>query len=85
MSAANMNIVVASSIASSPNHGGWTWVVLQYLLGLKKLGHDVHYLEVIEPKLIEEHGEWSPASVYFRAVMADFEFRRHSTMLLKGT
>ncbi len=81
---AKLNIVLASSIASVPDQGGWTWAVLQFLLGFKRLGHDVTYLEVIEPKLLEEHGEFSPSAMYFRQVMADFDFRRSSAMLLKG-
>src|SRR5437773_12555274 len=84
MKTPRMNILVAGSIASVPNQGGWTWAVLQYLLGLKRLGHDVHYLEVIDPKLLEEHGEFSPSAIYFREVMAEFGLRRSSAMLLKG-
>jgi hypothetical protein len=57
---------------------------LQYLLGLRRLGHDVCYLDVVDPAAIETHGEFSPSALYFRAVMADFEFRRASAMLLKG-
>lgn len=81
---AKLNIVVASSIASVPDQGGWTWAVLQFLLGFKRLGHDVTYLEAIDPKLLEEHGEFAPSAMYFRQVMADFDFRRSSAMLLKG-
>lgn len=81
---AKLNIFVASSIASVPNQGGWTWAVLQFLLGLRRLGHAVTFVDVIDPKLLEEHGEFSPSALYFREVMADFELRRASTMLLKG-
>ena len=84
MTRTKLNILVASSIASVPEQGGWTWAVLQYLLGLKRLGHEVFYLEVIEPAKVEEHGEFSPASMYFRAVMANFGLRRASAMLLAG-
>ena len=82
--ATKLNIVVAGSIASVPDQGGWTWAVLQYLLGLRRLGHTVFFLEVIDPKLVEEHGGFAPGPMYFRSVMADFEFRRSSAMLLKG-
>ena len=81
---AKLNIVVASSIAAVPNQGGWTWAVLQYLLGLRGLGHEVFYLDVIDPKLLEPHGDWSPSAVYFRQVMAEFGLRRHSALFLKG-
>ena len=84
MSRTKLNILLASSIADVPDQGGWTWAVLQYILGLRRLGHEVFYLEVIDPARLEEHGEWSSSAQYFRAVMADFELRRHSAMLLKG-
>src|ERR1041384_1173101 len=39
-----MNIIVAGTIGRS-GLGGQAWAVLQYLLGLRALGHDVFYLE----------------------------------------
>src|SRR5438093_1205494 len=84
MKVPKLNIMVSGDIASTPAQGGWTWAVLQYLLGLKRLGHDVYFINPIDPKLLEEHGGWSPGAMYFREVMADFELRVHSTMLLKG-
>jgi hypothetical protein len=38
-------IVVAGAIAQKPRHGGHAWVVLQYLLGFKRLGWDVLFLD----------------------------------------
>src|SRR6185295_18250936 len=85
MKGPKLNILVAGSIASPPGQGGWTWAVLQYLLGLRRLGHDVYYLDVADPAAVTPtDGEFSPAVTYFRAVMADFGFRRASAMLLKG-
>ena len=43
-------IVIAGSLAQKPRHGGHTWVLLQYLLGLQSLGWDVLFLDHIEPK-----------------------------------
>jgi hypothetical protein len=42
-------IVVAGSVAQRPGNGGHTWVFLQYLLGLRKLGWDVLFLDRLEP------------------------------------
>jgi hypothetical protein len=39
-----MTIVVAGTIGAS-GLGGQAWALLQYLLGLRALGHDVYYLE----------------------------------------
>jgi len=39
-----MNLIVAGTIGRS-GLGGQAWAVLQYLLGLRALGHEVIYLE----------------------------------------
>ena len=41
-------IIIAGSIAQKPWHGGHTWVFLQYLLGFKKLGWDILFLDRLE-------------------------------------
>lgn len=47
-----LNIVVAGMIGSVPGHGGATWAVLQYLLGFRRLGHRVHFVEsILHPQL----------------------------------
>jgi hypothetical protein len=43
-------------ISAVPNQGGWTWVILQYLLGLKQLGHDVYFVEVLPRKALIPDG-----------------------------
>ena len=45
-----LRIIVTGLIAQHPRLGGVTWDYLQYVLGLKRLGHDVHYFE--------DSGEW---------------------------
>src|SRR3954447_21696123 len=40
--------MVAGMMAGVPHHGGATWAVLQYLLGLRALGHDVVLVEPVE-------------------------------------
>lgn len=44
-------IVVGGSLAQKPKHGGHTWVFLQYLLGFKRLGWDVLFLDQLEPEM----------------------------------
>lgn len=41
----SLRIIVTGLIAQHPQLGGITWHYLQYLLGLKQLGHDVYYFE----------------------------------------
>ena len=45
-----LRIIVNGLIAQHYTLGGVTWDYLQYLIGLKQLGHDVYYLE--------DSGEW---------------------------
>jgi hypothetical protein len=46
---ANGTILVAGAVARRPRRGGHAWVFLQYLIGLKRLGWDVLFLDRIEP------------------------------------
>jgi hypothetical protein len=60
-------VIVSGMIAATPWQGGATWAVLQYLLGLQRLGCDVHFLEPVDSA--------SPAVdtvAYLRAVMDRF-------------
>jgi hypothetical protein len=47
----NGTIVVAGSVAQRPGNGGHSWVFLQYLLGLRKLGWEVLFLDRLEPDM----------------------------------
>src|SRR5258708_38687091 len=44
-------IVLAGSLAQKPCHGGHAWVFLQYLLGFKRLGGDVLFLDQFRPEM----------------------------------
>jgi hypothetical protein len=41
-------VIVSGMIAATPWQGGATWAVLQYLLGLRRLGCDVYFMEPID-------------------------------------
>lgn len=41
-------IVVASMVTGVPGQGGWVWAVLQWVLGLRQLGHDVLLVEPVD-------------------------------------
>lgn len=42
-----LSVVVSGMVAGVPGHGGATWAVLQYLLGLRRLGHEVTLVEPV--------------------------------------
>jgi hypothetical protein len=71
-------IVVAGSVAQRPGNGGHTWVFLQYLLGFRKLGWEVLFLDRLESGMcLDEHGrpadpERSVNMTYLDRVFGEF-------------
>jgi hypothetical protein len=51
-----MKIVVAASIAATPQQAGWTWAVLQYLLGFRQLGYQVILIDPIDASALRPSG-----------------------------
>lgn len=43
-------VIVSGMIARTPGQGGAAWAVLQYLLGLRRLGCDVVFVEPVGPR-----------------------------------
>jgi hypothetical protein len=81
-------IVVSGMIAAQPRQGGATWAVLQYVLGLRRLGHEVYLVEPIPAPAVRPVGSTLAASVnarYFAGVMDAFALRERSALLLAGT
>lgn len=72
-------IVIAGALAQKPAKGGHTWVFLQYLLGFRRLGWEVLFLDRLEPEMCHNAVgeqcaiEASANLQYFRAVMERFE------------
>jgi hypothetical protein len=51
-------IIVAGSLAQRPHIGGHSWVFLQYLLGFRRLGWDVFFVDRLEPEMcVDADGE----------------------------
>jgi hypothetical protein len=61
------SIIVSGMIAATPRQGGATWAVLQYLLGLRRLGCEVRFVEPLEEARPSE-----ATLAYVREVMARF-------------
>jgi hypothetical protein len=75
-------------IAADPWQGGATWAVLQYLLGFKRLGHDVYFVEPIPKTSLRPAGASlaeSANAAYFRQLTADFGLTQVSTLVLAQT
>ena len=43
-----LRVVVSGMVAGDPHQGGAAWAVLQYVLGLRRLGHEVLLLEPVD-------------------------------------
>jgi hypothetical protein len=83
-----LTIIFSGMIASDPHQGGATWAVLQYLLGLKRLGHRVYFIEPLQPTALKPDGgpfESSINAQYFQQVMAEFGLEDSSSLLLADT
>ena len=75
-------------VAGDPWQGGATWAVLQYVLGLRQLGHEVYLVEPLSPKVIRPAGAGlggSENAAYFSEVTSDFGLNHNSSLLLTGT
>ena len=78
-----LRIVVSGMIAAVPHHGGATWAVLQYLLGFARLGHEVTFVEELDPSLLD--GGRTESVTYMRAVAARFGLAERWALLGAGT
>lgn len=71
-------IVIAGSLAQKPRQGGHTWQFVQYLLGFRRLGWEVLFLDRLEPGMcFDEEGrpcevEQSVNLRYFLNIMERF-------------
>ncbi len=88
MTAAKKTILFSGMIAADPHQGGATWAVLQYLLGLRRLGHEVWFVEPMKESALGPNGtdfDASENAAYFREIMRQFGFEKNSALLLAGS
>ena len=64
--------VVAGALAQKRSFGGHTWVFLNWLLGLRRLGWDVLFLDSHGPDMYASPSEETANLAYVRAVMEMF-------------
>lgn len=71
-------ILVSGAIANKPFNGGAAWTRLSYVLGFRKLGFDVYFVEKLSPAAcVDEDGaptsiESSANRAYFRRISEHF-------------
>jgi hypothetical protein len=70
-------ILFSGMVAGDPEQGGASWAVLQYVLGLRGLGHDVYLVEPVD--------RLEPRSVrYFEGLVRDFALDGRAALLVRG-
>lgn len=80
-------VAVAGSLAQRHGRGGHAWVFLNYLLGLRELGHEVLFVDRLAPEMLDAAGgeiARSPQARWLRAVMAAHGLAG-SWLLLEGS
>lgn len=83
-----LNILFSGSIAAQPHQGGAIWAVLQYVLGLKQLGHDVCFVEPVPVSSLQPADcslEDSVNAACFRQVARQFDLEQSAALILTGT
>ena len=71
----SLRILVSGMVARDPSQGGAAWAVLQYVVGLRRLGHDVLLVEPVDrvnPERVER----------FRQVSSEFALRNDAALLV---
>ncbi len=74
----SLRVLFSGMMAGDPRQGGATWAVLQYLLGLRELGHEVLFVEPVdaaEPDVV----------AYFHAVVRTFGLEGDAGLLVRGS
>jgi glycosyltransferase involved in cell wall biosynthesis len=79
-------IVVAGSLAQRPKRGGHAWVFLQYLLGFRRLGYEVLFLDRLSPAMAAPGEAWPPkrAVEWLHDVLEPHGLEREYAILLEG-
>ena len=70
-----LRILVSGMLAADPGQGGATWSVLQYVLGLHRLGHDVAFVEQLPSRR-------EASERYFERVVDSFGLRDRCSLLV---
>lgn len=73
-----MRVLLAGMLAGDPGQGGATWAVLQYALGLQRLGHDVWLVEPVDALTPER-------TAYFDRVTRAFGLVERAALLIEAT
>lgn len=83
-------VVVAGALAQTAGLGGLTWVFLQYVLGFRRLGFDVLFLDRLDDDMCVDAGgrpcpvDQSANLSYFLEIMDRFGLAGHFSLFVAG-
>ncbi|HKO38104.1 MAG TPA: hypothetical protein VJU14_07025 [Solirubrobacterales bacterium] len=79
-------VAVAGSVAQRPGRGGHAWVFLQYLLGFRRLGHEVLFLDRLTAEMLPPGRDRSLGAEveWLRETMAGHGLESDYCLLLEG-
>ena len=80
-----LSVVVSGMVAADPYQGGASWAVLQYVLGLERLGCDVTLVEQWDAPGEAKSLTRTSSGFYFREVARSFGIEERSALLIAGT
>jgi hypothetical protein len=72
----SLRVLVSGMACNDPWQGGATWAVMQYVLGLRALGHDVWFIEPAGEEIDRR---------YVREVLRTFELEDRAAFVLAGS
>src|SRR4051812_31955418 len=88
MASRGLTILFSGMLAGDPWQGGATWAVLQYVLGLRRLGHHVLLVEPVADEKLRPRGallSHTEQARYFRQVTEAFDLTRSASLLRTET
>ena len=80
--------MVSGMVAGTPFHGGASWAVLQYVLGLRRMGHRVLLVEPVDGEAgggPEVPLSSTSSAAYFDEVIQRFALQDSAALLRRGT
>ena len=85
MTSERLTVIVGGRVAGAPRQGGAVWAVMQYVLGLERLGHRTLLLDEVAPDRITPAGaplQQSENAAYFEQVVREFGLGGRAALLL---
>jgi hypothetical protein len=88
MPSSRLTILFSGMMAADLHQGGAIWAILQFVLGLKRLGHDVLFVEPIAESAGRPASAPLAASenaAFLREIATEFGLERPAALILAGT